>query len=70
LRSPNEAPAKNSSFRYAPLKVLGKRKQIILRIEFTQNFGLDCISSEKYVIHTVNAQKYCTLYVLDINPVL
>jgi len=41
LRSPNEAPAKNSSFRYAPLKVLGKRKQIILRIEFTQNFGLD-----------------------------
>jgi len=60
LRSPNEAPAKNSSFRYAPLKVLGKRKQIILRIEFTQNFGLDC----KYLFRTVITLIYCTNLVL------
>ena len=43
MRSPNEVLGQNSPFRYAPLKVLGKSKQIILRIEFTQNFGLDFV---------------------------
>ena len=66
MRSPNEAPAKNSSFRYAPLKVLGKRKQIILRIEFTQNFGLDCTFGSKYVNRTVIHSIYCTNYVLPV----
>ena len=69
----HERPARRAddvgaSFRYAPLKVLGKRKQIILRIEFTQNFGLDCIFTGKYLIHTVTGMIYCTIYVLCFSP--